>query len=163
MGNHVASNQARVQKLIASGVNILAPESVLVGEEVNLNNLEAGVVIGPAIKILGAETMIGAGTEIQGAAIIKNSLIGRNCSLAAGEDADSPCLLVNPEDAPVRLVVVDDCHGPVFPLRMLAKNELEWERGKINTSHPVHGMPPPTPDLPGASHRRNDRSRNACP
>ena len=90
--NRVAANQARVEKLIASGVKILAPESVLVGEEVNLDNLEAGVVVGPGTKILGEETMIGAGTEIHGAAIIKNSLIGRNCSLAAGEYADSVLL-----------------------------------------------------------------------
>ncbi len=90
--NHVAANQGRVEKLIANGMSILAPESVIVGEEVKLENLEAGVVIGPGTKILGAETMIGAGTEIQGAAIIKNSLIGRNCSLAAGEYADSVLL-----------------------------------------------------------------------
>ncbi|PIU50893.1 hypothetical protein COS91_07335 [Candidatus Desantisbacteria bacterium CG07_land_8_20_14_0_80_39_15] len=50
------------------------------------------MVVGPGIKILGAETMIGKGTEIQGSAVIKNSQIGRNCSLAAGEYADSVLL-----------------------------------------------------------------------
>ena len=88
----IKANKALVEKLIAKGVDIPAPESVVVGEEVNLENVEPGVVIGPGTKILGAETMIGAGTEIQGAAIIKNSLIGRNCSLAAGEYADSVLL-----------------------------------------------------------------------
>ncbi len=92
MDNRIAANQSRVEKLIANGISILVPESVIVGEEVKPENLEAGVVIGPGTKILGKETMIGAGTEIQGAAIIKNSLIGRNCSLAAGEYADSVLL-----------------------------------------------------------------------
>lgn len=88
----VAANRARVEELIAKGVEILAPESVIVGAEVNLDNMEPGAVLGPGTKILGAETMLGAGTEIQGAAVIKNSLIGRNCSLAAGEYADSVLL-----------------------------------------------------------------------
>ncbi len=90
--NNVVANRALLEKLSAKAVIIPAPESVIIGEEVNLDNVEAGVVIGPGTKILGAETMIGAGTEIQGAAVIRNSLIGRNCSLAAGEYADSVLL-----------------------------------------------------------------------
>ena len=92
VNDNVAANRARVERLSAKGVNILAPESVIVGEEVNPDNVEAEVVVGPGTKILGTETMIGAGTEIQGAAIIKNSLVGRNCSLAAGEYTDSVLL-----------------------------------------------------------------------
>ena len=90
--DRVAANRARVASLMAAGVAVTAPESVVVGEEVALDNVEAGVVIGPGTKILGADTMIGAGTEIQGSAVIKNCLIGRNCSLAAGEYADSVLL-----------------------------------------------------------------------
>ena len=92
MNNRIEANKVRLEKLMAKGVNILAPESVIVGEEVNPDNVEPGAVVGPGTKILGAETMIGAGTEIQGAAIIKNSLLGRNCSLAAGEYVDSVLL-----------------------------------------------------------------------
>jgi len=92
VNNSIAANKARVEKLIEKGVNVPAPESVVVGEEVNLDNIESSVAVGPGTKILGAETMLGAGTEIQGAAVIKNSLIGRNCSLAAGEYADSVLL-----------------------------------------------------------------------
>jgi carbonic anhydrase/acetyltransferase-like protein (isoleucine patch superfamily) len=92
MNDSLVANRARLERLTAKGVHILAPESVIVGEEVNLDNVEATVVVGPGTKILGAETMIGAGTEIQGAAIIKNSLIGRNCNLAAGEYVDSVLL-----------------------------------------------------------------------
>jgi len=90
--DRIAANRARVEKLMAKGVEIPAPASVVVGEEVNLDNVASGVVVGPGTKILGSETMIGAGTEIQGAAVVKNSLIGRNCSLAAGEYADSVLL-----------------------------------------------------------------------
>ncbi len=92
VNSYIEANKARLKKLTDKGVNIPAPESVLVGEEVNLDNVEPGVVVGPGTKILGAETMIGAGTEIQGAATVKNSLLGRNCSLAAGEYADSVLL-----------------------------------------------------------------------
>lgn len=117
--NHIAANQARVEKLIAKGVNILVPKSVIVGEEVNLDNIEPGVVLGPGTKVLGAETMIGAGTEIQGAAIIKNSLIGRNCSLAAGEYADS--------------VLMDGC-STVGWARI--RGHSAWEEGS-NSAHNV--------------------------
>jgi len=88
----VVANRNRVKALLDRGVQIPAPESVVVGQEVVLENIEPGVVIGPAVKILGAETMIGAGTEIQGAAVVKNSQIGRKCNLAAGEYADSVLL-----------------------------------------------------------------------
>ena len=90
--DRIAANRTRVEKLMAKGVEIPAPESIVVGEEVPLDNVEAGVAIGPGTSLLGAETMVGAGTQIQGAAVVKNSLIGRNCSLAAGEYADSVLL-----------------------------------------------------------------------
>ena len=115
----VTVNQAQVEKLIAKGVNIPAPESVVIGAEVNLENIEASVVIGPGTKILGAETMIGAGSEIQGSAVIKNSLIGRNCSLAAGEYADS--------------VLMDGC-STVGWARV--RGHSAWEEGS-NSAHNV--------------------------
>ncbi len=77
----IAANRARVDKLIAKGVAIAAPDSVVIGEEVALDNIEAGVVIGPATTITGADTMIGAGTSIQGSAVIKSSQIGRASAL----------------------------------------------------------------------------------
>ncbi|HDY65276.1 MAG TPA: hypothetical protein ENH84_03460, partial [Phycisphaerae bacterium] len=66
-----ACHAPRVEELIAKGVNVLAPQSVIVGEEVNLDNVEPTVVLGAGTKILGVDTMIGAGTEIQGSAVIK--------------------------------------------------------------------------------------------
>ena len=88
----VAANRGRIEKLVAKGVCIPAPESVVIGEDVNLDNIEADVVIGPATTVSGAETMIGSGTKITGCATIKNCLIGRNCGLAPGEYADSVLL-----------------------------------------------------------------------
>ncbi len=88
----IAANKVRINSLSAKGVIINVPESVFVGEEVHLDNIEPGVIIGLGSKILGGETMIGADTEIQGAAVIKNCLIGRNCNLAAGEYSDSVLL-----------------------------------------------------------------------
>ncbi len=117
--NLVKANQARVEKLIAKGVNILAPQSVIVGEEVNLDNVEPTAVIGAGTKILGPDTMIGAGTEIQGAAVSKNALIGRNCSLAAGEYADS--------------VLLDGC-STVGWARV--RGNSAWEEGS-NSAHNV--------------------------
>ena len=108
-----------VEKLIAKGVKIAAPESVVIGEDVNPDNIEPTVVIGPGTKISGVETMIGAGTEIQGSAVIKNSLIGRNCSLAAGEYADS--------------VLLDGC-STVGWARV--RGHCAWEEGS-NSAHNV--------------------------
>ncbi len=117
--DRVAANRARVEKLQAKGVDILAPESVVVGEEVNFDNIEAGVVIGPGTTILGADTMIGAGTEIKGAATVKNSLIGRNCSLHSGEYLDS--------------VLLDGC-STVGWARV--RGHTAWEEGS-NSAHNV--------------------------
>ena len=88
----VAANRERLETLTARGVAVPAPESVVVGEEVNLDNIEADVFLGPGTTLLGEDTMVGSGTEIKGAAIVKNSLIGRKCSLHAGEYIDSVLL-----------------------------------------------------------------------
>ncbi len=113
----MAGDKSPLKRLMAKGVKILAPESVVVGEEVNLENLEGGAVIGPGTRIEGAETMIGTGTEIQGAAVIRNCMIGRKCSLAAGEYADS--------------VLLDGC-STVGWARV--RGHSAWEEGS-NSSH----------------------------
>ncbi len=115
----IAANRSRVEKLIAKGVNVLAPESVVIGEEVDLDNIEPGVVIGPATTILGADTMIGAGTEIKASATINNSMIGRNCGLHSGEYLDS--------------VLMDGC-STVGWARL--RGNSAWEEGS-NSAHNV--------------------------
>jgi len=82
----------RVGLLQKKGVEILNPDSVTVGSDVNLDDIEPGVSLGPGTVLSGRETMIGADTRIVGAASIKNCLIGRNCSLHAGEYLDSVLL-----------------------------------------------------------------------
>ncbi len=89
MDNKVMINREIVENLIKREVNILSPQSVIIGEDVNLENIEPGVVIGPGTKILGSKTKIGKGTEIQGSAVINNCSIGRDCSLSSGEYTDS--------------------------------------------------------------------------
>src|SRR3990172_9196680 len=86
------SIRKRVQALRASDVEISSPESVTLGSDVNLSNIEPGVKIGPGTVILGSDTMIGAGTEILGAARIRNCMVGRHCTLHAGEYLDSVLL-----------------------------------------------------------------------
>jgi carbonic anhydrase/acetyltransferase-like protein (isoleucine patch superfamily) len=87
-----ASMRRRVQTLQERGVEIETPESVTLGGDLNVQNIEAGVKIGPGTVILGSDTLIGAGTEILGAARIKNCMIGRRCTLHAGEYLDSVLL-----------------------------------------------------------------------
>jgi len=117
--DRIAVNRGIVGKLMEKGVEVPAPESVVVGEEVPLENIEAGVRIGPATTILGADTAIGAGTEIKGSALIKNSLIGRNCSLHSGEYLDS--------------VLLDGC-STVGWARL--RGHSAWEEGS-NSAHNV--------------------------
>jgi carbonic anhydrase/acetyltransferase-like protein (isoleucine patch superfamily) len=82
----------RVRLLREKKVEILSPESVTVTSDVNLDNIEPGVQLGPGIVISGDGTTIGSGTRIIGGATIRNCLIGRNCSLHAGEYMDSVLL-----------------------------------------------------------------------
>ncbi len=78
-----------VRSLQDKKVEISNPESVTVGSDVNPENIEPGVQIGPGTIISGSETMIGTGTRIVGAVSIRNCQIGRNCTLHAGEYLDS--------------------------------------------------------------------------
>ena len=91
-GDTLESVRQRVRLLREKGVEILNPESVTVSSDVNLDDIEPGVSIGPGAVVSGRETMIGSETRIVGAASIRNCLIGRNCSLHAGEYLDSVLL-----------------------------------------------------------------------
>lgn len=86
------SIREKIRILQGKGVEIPSSESVTLGNDVNLDNIEATARIGPGTSISGAGTMIGAGTSIVGAATIRNCLIGRNCMLHSGEYLDSVLL-----------------------------------------------------------------------
>lgn len=115
----VQANRERVLALQKKGVEILNPESIAVGEIVNPENIEAGVRVGPGTSIDGPATMIGAGTEIKGASVIRDCLIGRNCSLHSGEYLDS--------------VLLDGC-STVGWARV--RGHCAWEEG-TNSAHNV--------------------------
>jgi carbonic anhydrase/acetyltransferase-like protein (isoleucine patch superfamily) len=113
------ANRKRVRKLQKRGVEILTPESIVIGQSVKLKNIQAGVTIGPGTTIEGSATMIGAGTKIKGSATIKSCLIGRDCSLHSGEYLDS--------------VLLDGC-STVGWARV--RGHCAWEEG-TNTAHNV--------------------------
>lgn len=75
-----ALNRKRIENFQMQGVIFLHPQSVLLGDEVQL---EKGVVIGPSVQIKGA-TEIHHGTKIEGTAVIINSKIGKNCEIKLG-------------------------------------------------------------------------------
>jgi len=106
-------NREKVRELLnRNDVVILNPDSVTIGNEVCLDDIEAGAKIGPGTTIAGKDTMIGSGTHIVGAATIRNCKIGRNCTLHAGEYLDS--------------VLLDGC-GTVGWARI--RGNCAWEEG----------------------------------
>jgi len=106
-------NRERVRALLErNDVEIPNPESVTIGADVRLDAIEEGVRIGPATTITGEETMIGSGTRIDGSAVIRNCMIGRNCTLQSGEYLDS--------------VLLDGC-GTVGWARI--RGSCAWEEG----------------------------------
>jgi UDP-N-acetylglucosamine/UDP-N-acetylgalactosamine diphosphorylase len=78
-------NPLRVAQLSDRGVDVWGADKVYIGEEVPLENFEAGAVLYNA-TITGATTRIGAGSRIGGSgpARIDDCQIGRDCELGAG-------------------------------------------------------------------------------
>ena len=75
-----AVQRQKVMQLIESGVIVKDPESLYVEEDVKV---EAGVVLGPNVQLLG-ETHIKRGTSIEGTALIVNSTVGPDAELRLG-------------------------------------------------------------------------------
>jgi bifunctional UDP-N-acetylglucosamine pyrophosphorylase/glucosamine-1-phosphate N-acetyltransferase len=75
-----ALRKGTIDSLARKGVTFLAPESVVIDPEVEI---ESGVVIGPSVQIKG-KSKIGAATMIEGTSIITDSIIGSNCYLKLG-------------------------------------------------------------------------------
>ena len=57
-----AVSKSLVEELLAKGVEIPAPSSVVV-EELDVSRIEAGVVLYPGCVVRGAETLLRAGTR----------------------------------------------------------------------------------------------------
>ncbi len=77
---------SKVEILLQKGVKILSPESVEIGEEVNPENIEKGVIIHAGCRIYGKDTFIKEGTELGSEApvTIYNCQIGKNVNLKGG-------------------------------------------------------------------------------
>ena len=81
-----------VKKLIERGANILLPDTVYIGPEVDMSRVDTnGLTIYPGVRIFGERTLIGRGTQIgkEEAATLNNSCIGENVKIEGGylEDA----------------------------------------------------------------------------
>lgn len=79
------ANPLRIAQLSDRGVDVWGADKVYIGEEVPLENFEAGAVLYNA-TITGANTRIGAGSRIgvSGPARVDDCQIGRGCELGAG-------------------------------------------------------------------------------
>lgn len=83
-----------VEKLIRKGVVILAPQSVGIAPEVDLDKIGAGTVIYPGTTIEGRSTSIGTRCKIGmgGGAHLENVQLGNDVSLMQGVYRDSTLL-----------------------------------------------------------------------
>jgi len=82
-----AQNRDKIQVLIKKGVNILAPASLDIGEDVNLDRISGErVTIYPGCRIYGNDTLImeGATLGFEGPATIVNCQIGPEVELKGG-------------------------------------------------------------------------------
>ena len=79
------ANPLRVAQLSDRGVDVWGAHKVYIGEEVPIENFEAGAVLYNA-TITGANTRVGAGSRIgvSGPARVDDCQIGRDCELGAG-------------------------------------------------------------------------------
>lgn len=66
-----------IEHLLRKGVEIIAPDTVVVGDDVDPARIEPGVEIHPGCRIYGAETYIGRGSRIG----FESPLTLRNCQL----------------------------------------------------------------------------------
>jgi UDP-N-acetylglucosamine/UDP-N-acetylgalactosamine diphosphorylase len=85
-----AVSKSLVEELLAKGVEIPAPSSVVV-EDLDVSRIEAGVVLYPGCVVRGAETLLRAGTRLgrAGGGFFENVRCGERCDLYGGyfEDA----------------------------------------------------------------------------
>lgn len=80
-------NRVIVEKLTAKGVRIPAPESVEIGEEVQIDRISGdGVVIHSGCKIFGESTVICSGSRLglEGPVTVDDCLLGPRVSLGGG-------------------------------------------------------------------------------
>jgi len=76
----------KVKALIEKGVKVLSPSLLEIGDEVDINKIEKGVIIHSGCRIYGKDTHIKEGTELGSEApvTIYNCQIGKDASLKGG-------------------------------------------------------------------------------
>jgi UDP-N-acetylglucosamine/UDP-N-acetylgalactosamine diphosphorylase len=85
------NNSERVAALKARGVEIVCPESVEVGEEVDLDAIAPGAKLFPGTRIRGERTSIGPESELgrEAPATVENCQLGRGVQLKGGYFSDA--------------------------------------------------------------------------
>ena len=81
------TNLTKLTELMDKGVTVLNPESVFIGQEVDVNRISGkGVVIYPGVRIFGEKTLICNGVELgkETPATIENCYVGPDTSLKGG-------------------------------------------------------------------------------
>lgn len=76
----------KIQKLLEKGVNIIAPETIFIADDIDVMNISSSVVIYPGCRIFGSKTSIGSGTVIgeEAPVTIDNCQIANDCRLKGG-------------------------------------------------------------------------------
>ncbi len=76
----------KVEMLLKKGVKIISPETVEIGNEVDIDRIGKGVIIHAGCKIYGPDTYIDQGTELGSEATVSvyNCYIGKNVKLKGG-------------------------------------------------------------------------------
>ncbi len=84
----------KVDILIKKGVKILCPESVEIGEEVNLERISTDIIIHSGCRIYGKNTLIMSGTELgyEAPVTIYDCQIGKNVAIKGGAFYESVVL-----------------------------------------------------------------------
>ncbi|QTA80417.1 Uncharacterized protein dnl_27200 [Desulfonema limicola] len=76
----------KINKLLSKGVKIPTPQTIEIGEEVDIERISAGVKIYPGCRIYGKSTLILQGAELgyEGPVTVKDCQIGPDVKLKAG-------------------------------------------------------------------------------
>ncbi|MCK4485335.1 MAG: protein GlmU, partial [Desulfobacterales bacterium] len=80
-------SKEKVEQLMRKGVAVPNPESVLIGDEVELDRIAGdGVVIYPGCKIFGEKTLIMSGVKLgyEGPVTVEDCQIGPDVELKGG-------------------------------------------------------------------------------
>ncbi len=81
-----SDSSRRVAELVERGVQVVAPEQVFVGADVDLTRIATGATLHPGTRLYGPRTFVAAGAHVgkEGPATLDNAVLGKNASIASG-------------------------------------------------------------------------------